>query len=329
MAAELLDGEALAREMLEELKPDIEKLRAAGKPPRLAAIRANDDPGSNWYAKAQARHCLEHGIEYVLDDLGPAAASNELLEVIGRHNNDAAVSAILLHLPLPKGCDYLELASAIRPEKDAEGVNPVNLGTLLATGNCDPAPCTAMAAVELLKRVRPELKGARALVMGRSAIVGKPAALLLLNLNASVMIGHSRSDVADLCKDAEAIIAATGASGLKWSRYKNALKAYKAGKGEKPALPDLRPLIRAEMIRPGAIVIDVGVNHVPKALDEEGEPVKNDKGKSAMRYVGDVDFEAVREVAGHVTSPRGGTGPVTNAFLLRNTVHAARRAAGL
>jgi methylenetetrahydrofolate dehydrogenase (NADP+)/methenyltetrahydrofolate cyclohydrolase len=187
-----------------------------------------------------------------------------------------------------------------------------------------------VAAVELVRRVRPELDGARALVMGRSAIVGKPAALLLLNLNASVTIGHSRSDVAALAKEAEVLIAATGAAGLKWSRYRKALAAWTdAGKGDgKPEPPDLTPLITKEMVRPGALVIDVGVNHVPKALDEAGEPVTNSKGRPAMQYVGDVDVEGVSEVAGWVTNPRGGAGPVTNAYLLVNTVRAAVRLAG-
>ncbi len=325
MPAEIIDGEAVAAEMLAELRPDIERLTAAGKPPRLVAIRANDDGGSAWYAKAQARHCEQHGIGYTLDDLGADADERAILEAIEKHNADPGVSAILLHLPLPAAADSLTLTKAILPEKDAEGVHPANLGRLLATGAADPAPCTAMSAVELVRRLRPELKGAQALVMGRSAIVGKPAALLLLNLNASVVIGHSHSDIAALAKDAEVIIAATGAAAVKWQRYRKALQAFKQGAGEKPAIPDLSPLIKGEMVRPGAIVVDVGVNHIPKGLDENGEPVRNDKGKIVMQYAGDVDFEAVKEIAGHLTSPKGGVGPVTNAFLLRNTVRAALR----
>ncbi len=325
MAAELIDGNAVAAEMLNELKPKIAELTAAGKQPHLAAIRANNDAGSGWYAKAQAGHCEEHGVRYTLKEPGADASEAEIIKVINELNNDPSVSAILLHLPLPSGCDYLKLVNAIAPEKDAEGVHPQNLGALLATGNSDPAPCTAIGAVELVKRIRPDLNGAKALVLGRSAIVGKPAALLLLNLNASVMIGHSRSDVAALCREADVIIAATGAAAVIWSRYKRALDNYKAGKGEKPAPCDLTPLVKADMVKPGAIIVDVGVNHIPKALDENGEPVLNDKGKVAMQYAGDVDFEAAKEIAGHITSPKGGSGPVTNAFLLRNTVNAAAR----
>ncbi len=331
MTATVLDGNAVADEILAALTTDIERLGAAGRAPHLAAIRANDDPGSDWYAGAQRKHCETHGIRYTLDDLGPDADADAIRAAIDRHNADETVSAILLHMPLPAGVSQLELALAIHPGKDAEGIHPANLGRLLATGRADPAPCTAVAAVELVRRVRPELDGARALVMGRSAIVGKPAALLLLNLNASVTIGHSRSDVASLAKDAEVLIAATGAAGLTWARYRKALKAWReAGAGDgKPEPPDLTPLITKEMVRPGALVIDVGVNHVPKALDEAGEPVLNSKGRPAMQYVGDVDVESVKEVAGWVTSPKGGAGPVTNAYLLVNTVRAALRLAGL
>lgn len=325
MPAVVLDGEAIAQEMLAALKPEIDALTAAGTPPQLAAIRANDDAGSKWYAQAQAKHCEAHGVRYTLDDLGAEADEAALRAAIDKHNADPAVSAILLHLPLPKGVDHLRLAAAIRPEKDAEGIHPENLGALLATGHSDPAPCTAMSAVEFVRRLRPDMQGAKALVVGRSAIVGKPAALLLLNLNASVMIGHSRSDVAALAREADVVIAATGASGILWERYRKARAAWKDGGGEKPTAPDLRPLIRAEMVKPGAILVDVGVNHVPKGLDEDGEPVLNAKGKPAMIYAGDIDFEGVQAVAGYVTSPQGGTGPVTNAFLLRNTVRAAAR----
>lgn len=328
MSAQRIDGDAVAAEMLAELKPQIERLTAKGNAPHLAAIRANNDSGSGWYAKAQAEHCQQNGVRYTLDDLGGDVTEEQILAAIDRHNRSADVSAILLHMPLPKGVDAQRLTAAIRPEKDAEGVHPTNLGTLLLTGKSDPAPCTAMSAVELVKRLKPDLNGAKALVLGRSAIVGKPAALLLLNLNASVMIGHSRSDVPALCREADVIIAATGAASVVWERYRKALKAHEAGTGEKPRLPDLRPLVRAEFVKPGAILVDVGVNHIPKGFDENGKPLLNDKGKVAMQYVGDIDYEGCLPVASHITSPKGGTGPVTNAFLLRNTVRAALKASG-
>ncbi len=325
MPAQIIDGETIAAEMIGELKPEVERLTAAGHQPHLVAIRANDDAGSAWYAKAQGEHCEQNGLRYTLDDLGGEVSESTIIAAIEKHNNDPEVSAILLHMPLPRGVDQITLTRAIRPEKDAEGVHPMNLGTLMATGYSDPAPCTAMCAVELVKRIRPELNGARALVAGRSAIVGKPAALLLLNLNASVTFGHSRSDIPALAQEAEVIIAATGAASVKWNRYKKALKAWKDGKEDKPAPVDLTPLITADMVKPGAIVIDVGVNHIPKGLDENGEPLLNAKGKPALQYVGDVDFEGVSQVASYITSAKGGTGPVTNAFLLRNTVNAASK----
>lgn len=329
MVAELIDGNAVAEELLSSIKKDVEKLTAAGKKPHLAAIRANNDAGSAWYAKAQGEHCVNNGIGYTLIELGKDAKESDILAEIKKLNNDDNISAILLHLPLPTGCEHLKLAEAINPIKDAEGVHPENLGALLTNGYSDPAPCTAVGAVELVKRLRPNMNGAKALVLGRSAIVGKPAALLLLNLNASVMIGHSRSDVAALCKEADVIIAATGASSVIWNRYNKALKAYKNGEGEKPAPVDLSPLVNADMIKSGAIIVDVGVNHIPIGLDEDGEPIKNSKGKIAMQYVGDIDFEACKAVAGHITSPKGGSGPVTNAYLLINTVHSAKKLSGL
>lgn len=329
MAAELIDGNKVAEELLAGIKDDIAKLTSAGKKPHLAAIRANNDAGSGWYAKAQGEHCAKNGIEYTLVELGKDAKESEILTEIKRLNNDDNVSAILLHLPLPAGCEHLKLAEAIDPIKDAEGVHPQNLGALLTNGYSDPAPCTAVGAVELVKRLIPDMKGAKALVLGRSAIVGKPAALLLLNLNASVMIGHSRSDVAALCKEADVIIAATGAASVIWNRYNRALKAFKNGEGEKPAPADLSPLVKKEMIKEGAIIVDVGVNHIPTGLDADGEPLKNSKGKTAMQYVGDVDYEACKEVAGHITSPKGGSGPVTNAYLLINTVNSAKKLSGM
>ena len=329
MVAELIDGNAVAEELLATIREDVEKLAEAGKRPHLAAIRANDDAGSGWYAKAQKEHCEKNGIEYTLVNMGKDVKESDILQEIKTLNKDEAVSAILLHLPLPDGCEHLRLAEAIDPLKDAEGVHPQNLGALLTNGYSDPAPCTAVGAVELVKRIRPQMNGAKALVLGRSAIVGKPAALLLLNLNASVMIGHSRSDVAALCREADVIIAATGAASVVWNRYKKALDDWKAGKGEKPAPADLSALVKADMIKDGAIIVDVGVNHIPTGLDENGEPLKNNKGRVAMKYVGDVDYEACKEKASYITSPKGGSGPVTNAFLLLNTVSSARKLSGL
>lgn len=320
MPGKIIDGEAIAREMLDNLKSDVGRCIAAGHPPHLRAIRANADPGSAWYAKAQARHCQAEGIVHSLADLGPDAGTSEILSAIREANDDPTVSAILLFMPLPPGVDQSELVQAIAPGKDAEGVHPLNLGKLLVAGESDPAPCTAMAAVRLVLDARPDLSGARALVIGRSAITGKPAALLLLARHATVTIAHTKSDLPAAMREADIIIAAAGASGARWRAYERTLAKHP---GTPP--PDLTPLVKADMIRPGAIVIDVGENQIPKELGPDGKPVLDAKGRPAMIYAGDVDFEAVKETAGHITNPRGGVGPVTNAYLIQNTVRAACR----
>ncbi|GHS98047.1 bifunctional protein FolD [Planctomycetales bacterium] len=323
MPAQLLDGNAVAQKLLAATR---EKFAGLNRSPRLVAIRANDDAGSRWYAQAQAQHCAANNLEYTLDELGATATREQILAAIIRHNQDETVSAILLHLPLPPRSDYLELVAAIDPRKDAEGVHPVNLGKLLAIGKNDAAvvPCTAASAVQLAQEAG-AWAGKKAVVVGRSAIVGKPAALLLLGLNATVTVAHSYSDVGGECRAADLIIAATGASGAAWNRYRAKFTQWQNGGGEKPLPPDLSPLIKKEMVKEGATVIDVGVNQIPRALDANGEPVKNAKGKPEMLYVGDVDFDAVKEIADYITPPQGGVGPLTNAFLIRNTVAAAYR----
>lgn len=315
MTAKIIDGHKIAQEILASLR-----INELNKPPHLVAIRANDDAGSNWYAQAQAQHCTEHKIKYTLKNLGANADEKTIIAALEHYNNDHDVSAILLHLPLPPHCDYLSLIEKIDPRKDAEGVHPYNLGKLLAVGKNIPAPCTAMSAVHLVKSVAEKLNGKKALVIGRSAIVGKPAALLLLNLNATPIIAHSQSNLAELSKDADVIIAATGACGIAWKRYQEKFARYQNGQTPKPSLPDLTPLLKREMVKKGAIVIDVGVSQIPRALDENGCPTKNAKGKDEMIYVGDVDFENVQAVAAYITPPQGGVGPVTNAFLLKNIV---------
>jgi methylenetetrahydrofolate dehydrogenase (NADP+) / methenyltetrahydrofolate cyclohydrolase len=327
MPAEVLDGNALAAEILDSLKPRVEALRAKKKPARLVAIRANEDKGSEFYAKAQGKHCEENGIEYVLDNLSPESSQEDLLAAIGKHNSAPATSAILLHMPLPAGADGKALTNAIDPSKDAEGMHPLNLGQLLFDPDPVPGPCTALGAVKLALHAQPSMQGKDAVVVGHSQIVGRPAALLLLAQNASVSVAHVfTKDLARVTREAEVLIVATGAASFRWNAYRKALKAFKDGNGEKPDPCDLSHLIQADMVRPGATVIDVGVNRIPAGLDENGEPVKNpETGKNKMITTGDVDFENVKDVAGFITSPKGGTGPMTNAILLRNTVFAAER----
>lgn len=330
MAATILDGTAIANEIIAGLHDDIRRLAKHGTPPRLCVIRANDNKGSASYAKATAGWCEEHGIGFVLEDLGPDVGAAAIVDCINRHNRDAATSAIMLHMPVPEGVDGDELLSHIHPQKDAEGMHPVNLAALLSQTNPVPAPCTAIGAVKLALHACPDMSGKRAVVCGRSQIVGRPAALLLVSQHATVTVTHTRTpDVGALTREADILIAATGAAAARYSRYRKTRRAAQEGGNVPPPPPDLTAYITADMVKPGAVVIDVGVNRVPAGFDGEGAPLKNpETGKTKLVTMGDVDFEGVREVAGFLTTAKGGTGPMTNAMLLRNTVAAARRVAG-
>jgi methylenetetrahydrofolate dehydrogenase (NADP+)/methenyltetrahydrofolate cyclohydrolase len=325
MPADVLDGKAIAAEIIASLVPRIEALTAKGAAPRLVVVRANDDKGSASYAKATRTWCEEHGIDFRLEDLGPDADQARIEEVIRRHNEDAATSALMLHMPVPDGVDSGRLMATIHPLKDAEGMHPVNLARLLYDPDPIPGPCTALGAVKLAQTACPDLSGKRAIVLGRSQIVGRPAALLLISAHATVQVTHTRTaDVSALCREADLVIAATGAASIRWKRYRKALKAWKDGTGEKPAPCDLSYYVTAEMVKPGAAVIDVGVNRIPERLDEEGEPLRDpESGKIKLATRGDVDFEGVKEVAGYITGAKGGSGAMTNAMLLRNAVTAA------
>lgn len=325
MAATILDGKAESARILEEVAAGVRTLAERGKTACLAAIQANDDPGTDWYAGAQAKHCAKHGVRHRHIRLAPGAGENDILAAVRAASADPEVSGIILFTPLPKGVEYETITREIDPAKDAEGVHPLNMGRLLVSSRVDPAPCTAMAALELIKTARPDLSGAKALVIGRSATVGKPLALLLLAENATVTIAHTRSDLRAALHEAEVVVAAAGASGARWRAYERKWLAWKENGGVRPEAPSLDPLVTMDMVRRGAVVVDVGDNNVPSALDEEGKPVLNDKGEPDMRYAGDVDFEKVGEVAGFITKPRGSVGPVTNAFLLRNVVRSALR----
>jgi methylenetetrahydrofolate dehydrogenase (NADP+)/methenyltetrahydrofolate cyclohydrolase len=329
MAATILDGRAEAGRLLEEVAEGVRRLAAKGGKPCLAAVQANRDPGTDWYARAQAKHCAENGIDHRLVKLPHDAPEDVCVDAIQNLSADPEVSGIILFTPTPANVRHVRLAEAIDPAKDAEGVHPANMGHLLVSSRVDPAPCTAMAAMELIRTARPNLSGARALVIGRSATVGKPLALLLLAEHATVTVAHTRSDLRSLMPDAEIVVAAAGASGARWRAYEKKWLAWKGGNGPQPERPNLDPLVTMDMVRRGAVVIDVGDNNIPSALDADGAPVLNDRGEPDMRYAGDVDYEKVGEVAGFITKPRGSVGPVTNAFLLRNVVRSALRLAGL
>lgn len=282
----LIDGKALAAKLRDELGTKVRDLTSRGRRPCLAAVRIGSDPGAASYSKSQSTSAAALGIEYRLIELatdrGQSAVEAEILKL----NADACVHGIMIHMPVPAGLDGFHLQQMIAPAKDVEGVGAGNFG-LLAMGRPALAPCTAAAAFACLASVRPKLDGCRAVLVGRSAIVGKPLAMLLLAANATVTQCHSRTrDLATHTRTAEALLVAAGNPGL----------------------------IGAEHVAPGTIVIDVGTNRVNIAGPD---------GKTVSRLVGDVRFDEVAEIAGAITPVPGGVGPVTSMMLMANTVQAS------
>lgn len=258
-------------------------VRRGGRPPGLAVVLAGDDPASHIYVSNKEKACQEAGIRSFARRLPASVSLNQLLDTVGELNADPAVDGILVQLPLPEPAMETEVLQAILPEKDVDGFHPVNGGRLLA-GVAGFLPCTPTGIIALLRHANVPLAGQRAVVVGRSNIVGKPAALLLLREHATVTVAHSRTrDLPELCRSADVLVVAIG-----------------------------RPqFIRAEAIRPGAAVVDVGINRTDNGI------------------VGDVEFTKAREVAGWITPVPGGVGPMTIAMLLENTVLAARWHLGL
>jgi methylenetetrahydrofolate dehydrogenase (NADP+)/methenyltetrahydrofolate cyclohydrolase len=322
MPARLIDGEAVAKQMNQQTAAEVAELAKAGRRPHLVAIQVGENPASKIYTNQQAKNCETVGVEYELLNLPAELSQADLLARIKALNADPRATGLILQMPLPQQIDARAVQVRLSPAKDVEGMHPENMGRLFYGGGT-VAPCTPMAGVELLRSVQPDLAGKETVVVGHSEIVGKPiAAILLQSLNASptVTVCHiATADLASHTRRAEILFVATGVSQARWLGYQRRKKA-----GETPPLPNLSPLIKADMLRPGAIVIDVAINRIPKALDANGDAVKNDKGKPDMKTVGDVDFEAALQVAGAITPVPGGVGPVTVAMLLRNTVRAAQ-----
>ena len=281
MTARILDGKALAASIRASVKERIaRRLSGGGSRPGLAVILAGDDPASKVYVRNKTRACEEAGVHSLQIDYPSSVSQAELVERVRALNADPAVHAILVQLPLPKHIDSLEVLAAVSPEKDADGFHAANLGALLA-GRPRFVPCTPAGIVRLLEHAGVAIAGRRAVIVGRSNIVGKPLALLLLHRDATVTLCHSRTqDLEKETRQADILVAAAGRA----------------------------KLVRAAMVKPGACVIDVGMNRLPD-------------GKLA----GDVDFDAVKEVAGCITPVPGGVGPMTIAMLLENCLHAASR----
>jgi len=325
MAAKIIDGEAVAAGIKEQVTTDAAELTAAGRKPKLVAVLVGDNAPSKMYAKMQARDCDSVGIDYELLELPADITQEDLQAKIDQLNGDAAVSAMILLVPFPPHIDTRAIQQTISPAKDGEGMGPVNMGRLFYGGG-HVSPCTAAAAVELLKATCDDLAGLETVVVGHSEIVGKPiAAILLQSLDAAptVTVCHiATKDLAFHTSRADVVFVAAGVAQAKYRGYTRRKKA-----GENPPAPDLGPLIGAEMLKEGAVVIDVAINRIPKGFDENGETLKNDKGKTAMKTVGDVDFEAAKDKVGAITPVPGGVGPVTVALLLRNTIACAKATA--
>jgi methylenetetrahydrofolate dehydrogenase (NADP+)/methenyltetrahydrofolate cyclohydrolase len=324
--ARIIDGEAVAKSMNEATAAAVAELKSKGRPPHLVAVQVGENPASRMYTNMQAKSCSAVGIGYQLLNLPENIAADQLLLKIAELNVSRQVTGLILQLPLPAHLDARKVQVALAPAKDVEGMHPENMGRLFYGGGI-VAPCTPMAAVELLRRTCPDVAGKETVVVGHSEIVGKPIGMILLqSLNASPTVSFchvATKDLAAHTRTAEVLFVATGVSQARWLGYQRRKKA-----GEAVKAPDLSPLIKGDMIRPGAIIIDVAINRIPAALDEQGEPALDATGKAKMKTVGDVDYEAASQIAAAITPVPGGVGPVTVAMLLANTVACAKAMAG-
>lgn len=291
---QVMDGKAVAAGMVEAVKANAARLKEkAGVVPGLAVVIVGEDPASQVYVASKSKKARECGFHSVQHTLDAAASQDELFALVESLNADPAIHGILVQLPLPDHIDSGRITQTVSPDKDVDGFHFINVGKLGA-GETETAfvPCTPAGAMLMLARVRgDDLSGLNAVVVGRSNIVGKPMANLLLAANATVTIAHSRTgDLAGLCRTADILVAAVG-----------------------------RPeMVKADWIKPGATVIDVGINRIPAP----------EKGEGKTRLVGDVTYEEVAGVAGALTPVPGGVGPMTIAMLMANTLISAFRAAG-
>jgi methylenetetrahydrofolate dehydrogenase (NADP+)/methenyltetrahydrofolate cyclohydrolase len=290
VTARLIDGVALSATLRSEIGQRAAALTARGLQPGLAVILVGDDPASAVYVRNKVRACAEHGLRSLLERHGAALPESELLARIAALNADASIHGILVQMPLPPHIDPARVIAAIAPHKDVDGFSTLSAGELM-TGQAGLRPCTPYGCMKLIESTGRPVRGAHAVVIGRSNTVGKPMALLLLQASATVTVCHSATpDLARHTRQADIVVAAVGRRGT----------------------------LRADMVRPGAVVIDVGINRIP-----EGEP-------GAGRLCGDVDFDPVREALGPdgwITPVPGGVGPMTITMLLANTLQAAEAAA--
>jgi methylenetetrahydrofolate dehydrogenase (NADP+) / methenyltetrahydrofolate cyclohydrolase len=278
LSATIIDGKKVSEDIKTELAAEVAELKKGGIEPALAVVLVGEDPASHVYVRNKEQACERIGIRSIKHTLPADAPQAELLGLIAEMNADPSINGILVQLPLPDHMDEHAVLLAIDPAKDVDGFHPVNVGALMI-GNYLFQPCTPSGVIELLRRYDVEIAGSKAVVLGRSNIVGKPVAMLLLHNHATVEICHSKTkDLAAEARTADILIAAIG----------------------KPKF------VTADMVKPGAVVIDVGVNRTDEGL------------------CGDVDFDSVKEAASAITPVPGGVGPMTIAVLMKNTVAAAK-----
>ncbi|MFC7880072.1 bifunctional methylenetetrahydrofolate dehydrogenase/methenyltetrahydrofolate cyclohydrolase [Isoptericola sp. NPDC057391] len=293
MTAQVLDGKATAATIKAELRERVTALRERGVVPGLGTLLVGEDPGSQWYVAGKHRDCAEVGIESIREDLPATATQEEIEAAVRRLNEDPACTGFIVQLPLPKGVDTNGVLELIDPDKDADGLHPTNLGRLVLRVNeevTSPLPCTPRGIIDLLLRHDVDLQGKEVVVVGRGVTVGRSIGLLLTRraVNATVTLTHTgTTDLPALVKRADVVVAAAGVKGI----------------------------VTADMVKPGAVLVDVGVSR-------ETDP---ETGKS--RVVGDID-PAAREVASWYSPNPGGVGPMTRAMLLANVVDTAERQAG-
>jgi len=292
VSAQLIDGKKIAAEIHQETRARVEVLKSKGIQPKIVFIRVGEDPASQAYVGMKDRKADELGIATDTRVLAEQTTEAELLELLDQLNRDTAVHGILVQAPLPSHISETTVFSTVSPKKDVDGFHPTNVGKLLLGSNDGFRPCTPAGVQELLVRSGIDTQGKNVLILGRGNIVGKPMAAILCQknstANATVTLAHSRTqDIAELAKSADIIIAAMGVA----------------------------EFLKADMVKPGVVVMDVGVNRV-----------EDPSAKRGYRLVGDVEFEALSKVAGHITPNPGGVGPMTIAMLMANTVTAAEYA---
>jgi methylenetetrahydrofolate dehydrogenase (NADP+)/methenyltetrahydrofolate cyclohydrolase len=288
MTAQIIDGKAIAAEIRAQVANETTEWIKSGKPaPGLATVLVGDNPASQSYVKSKQKACNEAGIQSFGYELPATATQQEVEDLVKRLDDDPRVNGILVQLPLPKGLDEESVLKTISLKKDVDGFHPMNIGRLAQKGR-EPlfVPCTPLGVMVMLERVGVNLDGANAVVLGRSNIVGMPVALLLVRANATTTICHSRTkDLPSVVRQADVLVAAVGKT----------------------------EMVRGDWVKPGAVVIDVGINRVADPAAPKGS-----------RLVGDVAYDEVKEVASWITPVPGGVGPMTIAMLLSNTMRAAK-----